>query len=102
MDAKKVKKLVEDDADIVILDVRNEYELENGAIPKSINIPLKEIAGKIVQGTLPFDKTQTIIVSCQTGGRSRVALMMLRSAGYKAENLDGGYEAWRKQHKPLP
>ena len=71
-----------------LLDVREEYEYQDGHIKGAINIPLREILEK--KDTLPKDKD--IYVYCRSGHRSADAVNFLKSLGFeKVHNVEGGF-----------
>ena len=71
-----------------LLDVREEYEYQDGHIKGAINLPLREILEK--KDTLPKDKD--IYVYCRSGHRSTDAVNFLKSLGFeKVHNVDGGF-----------
>ena len=71
-----------------LLDVREEYEYQDGHIKGAINLPLREILEK--KDTLPKDKD--IYVYCRSGHRSADAVNFLKSLGFeKVYNVDGGF-----------
>ena len=71
-----------------LLDVREEYEYQNGHIKGAINLPLREILEK--KDTLPKDKD--IYVYCRSGHRSADAVNFLKSLGFeKVHNIEGGF-----------
>ena len=82
--------------EIILVDVRNEFELEYGQISKEqILIPLPELAQKISE--LEKYKEQELVVYCRTGGRSARATAFLQSQGFTgAKNLVGGILAYRE------
>ena len=72
----------------LLLDVREEYEYQDGHIKGAINLPLREILEK--KDTLPKDKD--IYVYCRSGHRSADAVNFLKSLGFeKVHNVDGGF-----------
>lgn len=71
------------------VDVRSPGEFANGTIPGSINIPVDEMRERHTEIA-----NMKVIVNCQVGQRGHVATMLLRSLGYDAKNLDGGYLTW--------
>ena len=71
------------------VDVRTASEFSNGTIPGSINIPVDELRERHSE-----IGNKKVIVNCQVGQRGHVATMLLRSLGYEAKNLDGGYLTW--------
>lgn len=83
-------------ADKVLLDVREDYEAEEGMLKGARNIPTAEIADRLAE--LPKDKE--IVCYCNTGVRAEMAYLTLMENGYTARYLlanltvkpDGGYE----------
>ena len=71
-----------------LLDVRENYEYQDGHIKGAINLPLREILEK--KDILPKDKD--IYVYCRSGHRSADAVNFLKSLGFeKAHNIEGGF-----------
>ena len=71
-----------------LLDVREEYEYQDGHIKGAVNLPLREILGK--KDSLPKDKD--IYVYCRSGHRSADAVNFLKSLGFeKVHNIEGGF-----------
>lgn len=79
-----------DSGEVVALDVREPDEWAAGHIAGSVHIPLGELAAR--QAEIPTDLP--LVVVCRSGGRSAQASSMLIRAGYPAENLAGGLQAW--------
>ncbi len=72
----------------LLLDVRNESELENnGRLKDSVNIPLDSLRERMTE----LSKDQPIIVSCHSGQRSYIAERLLKQEGYAVKNLDGAF-----------
>ncbi len=76
--------------DQAILDVRTPAEMQTGAIPGSINIPLDDLRERLAE--LPKDKE--LLVSCQVGLRGYLACRILDQHGYTCRNLSGGYKTY--------
>lgn len=74
----------------LLLDVREPSEHAANCIEGALLLPLRQLPTKL--GTLPKD--QPVVVHCKSGGRSAIAVAMLRVAGYDAHNLSGGIQAW--------
>ena len=71
-----------------LLDVREEYEYQDGHIKGAINLPLREILSQ--KDTLPKDRD--IYVYCRSGHRSADAVNFLKSLGFeKVHNIEGGF-----------
>ena len=78
-------------ADLVLLDVRNPRELEDGAIPGALNVPLASLVQRIDE----LDPARPIVVYCASGYRSMIAASRLSAAGFAdVSDLLGGYAAW--------
>ena len=74
----------------VIIDVRSEAEFYSGHIQNSINIPLGELASKIMQFK---DKDQPIITCCASGIRSASAAKIFSAKGYSNVVNGGGWSS---------
>lgn len=90
---KELKELIDKKESFHLIDVREPYELENGTIPTSINIPLEDLPEKLKSSN--FSKEDKLIFYCRTGGRSRVATEIAISLGFvNSINLVGGIYSW--------
>lgn len=77
--------------DIILLDVREEWEHEHYNIG-GINIPL----GELIPRHTELNKSSTLIIYCEKGIRSAIAIQRLE--GYRftdMHNLEGGMSKWR-------
>ena len=77
--------------DIQIIDIREQYEYENGNID-AIHIPMDDI----LKSTKKIDTSKQVIIYCQTGRRAAAVIYMLnKKYGFKnIFNLEGGYTAY--------
>ena len=73
-------KMMKDEKNYIILDVRRPDEYAAGHIPRAINVPNEEI-GTVEISELP-DKSQLILVYCRSGRRSKEASEKLVKLGY--------------------
>ena len=73
-------KMMKDEKNYIILDVRRPDEYAEGHIPGAINVPNEEI-GTAEIPELP-DKSQLILVYCRSGRRSKEASKKLVKLGY--------------------
>ncbi len=81
-------------APLLLLDVREPHELEISHLEGARNIPLGELAARLSD----LDSAQEIVLFCKMGSRSRRALELLVSAGFrKVKHLKGGINAWAKE-----
>jgi hydroxyacylglutathione hydrolase len=79
--------------DLQVVDVRNPGEVETGAIPGAINIPVAQLTGRLGE----LDPTVPTVVYCAGGYRSSVAASLLRQRGFAdVSDILGGYEAWNQ------
>ncbi len=80
-----------------IIDVREDDEVAQIAVPGATHIPLGTLRDKAA--TLPKDGQ--FLFLCQSGQRSAMATQFLRGEGYTgATNIKGGIIAW--YHAGLP
>ncbi|HEY6273477.1 MAG TPA: MBL fold metallo-hydrolase [Terriglobales bacterium] len=81
----------------VILDVRNTSEFRAGHIPGALHIPL----GRIPEASGSLSRDSRIVVHCQGGGRSPIALSVLRKIGFHdVANFAGGFSDYHGQGLP--
>ena len=88
---KQLKRMIKENTDIQLLDVRSVQEYNEGYINGAILIPLFELEKKAEK--ILKNKNQKIIVYCKSGIRSIKAIEILIKKGYtKLYNLEGGIE----------
>ena len=86
VEANNIENLVKNKE--FLLDVREEYEYQEGHIKGAVNLPLREILSQ--KDSLPKDKD--IYVYCRSGHRSADAVNFLKSLGFeKVRNIEGGF-----------
>ena len=86
--------------DAQILDVRTAGEYQSGHIANALQanwLDPKEFKNR----TQHLDKSKTVYIYCQSGGRSASAQEVLIQAGFKVLNLEGGMSNWRMQQMPI-
>ena len=76
--------------DVVLVDVREQYEWDAGHSPRARSLPMSELNVRLSE--LPHD--QTLAVVCHAGSRSARVASALIEAGYDATNVEGGMLAW--------
>ncbi len=90
-----VKKMVEDNDDVVIIDVREESEWEQGHLPNAIHLSKGVIERDIEKAV--YDRNQKLVLYCGGGFRSALAADNLQKMGYtKVLSMDGGFTAWKE------
>ena len=76
---------------LVVLDVREGWEVEIAAVEGSVHLPMAEVPRRHTE--LPRDRE--IVVLCHHGMRSAMVADYLRSAGFpRVLNLTGGIDRW--------
>lgn len=80
-----------DPATMLLLDVREPIEVENGKLEGSINISVNKLRERMKE--LPKDKL--IWIYCQVGIRGYIAARILNQNGYKTKNVIGGYKLFK-------
>jgi len=95
VDVTEANKMIADNKDLIILDVRTPEETDLGVIPNAIIIDFyndnfdSEIA--------KLDKSKPYLVYCRSGGRSVSASNKMIDAGFSdVTNMKGGYTEWSK------
>ena len=96
--ATELKTLIDNNEDIQIIDVREQFEYDIARIPNAKLIPLGEVVNRICE----IDKDKTTIVQCKGGVRSARAIDFLKAAGFEGRliNLRGGIGAWSNDVDP--
>jgi len=75
----------------VVVDVREEWEYEEGHIEGSVNIPTSLIVEEFRQ----IPKDQNVFIICEHGVRSRHVFHFLKEMGYeKIVDVSGGMSMW--------
>ena len=85
----ELKKMLKN-KEVVLVDVREPYEVEICNIKGSLFIPMNEIPQNIEQ----LDKGKKYAVMCHSGVRSLYVSNYLNSLGYSTLNVTGGIERW--------
>lgn len=88
---EQVKKALDSDKKIVLIDVRTAAEYRCGHISGSLNIPLDEI--REIQDIVD-DRHANIFLYCQTGKQSGCARSVLMYLGYTQVVNIGGVRDW--------
>ncbi|WP_243298084.1 rhodanese-like domain-containing protein [Bacillus litorisediminis] len=92
----EVKKLLEEDETLNLIDVREDDEVAQGMIPEAVHIPMGEIPDNLDK----LDKNQEYIIICRSGRRSENVSHFLQDQGYKVRNMVGGMLAYKGETKP--
>ena len=80
-----------DPTQIILIDIRENPELEQGKIPGAYHIPRGVLEGSIHMVSPPTDRP--LVIYCASGTRSALAASTLQTMGYTAAySLGGGFQ----------
>ncbi|HLH63430.1 MAG TPA: molybdopterin-synthase adenylyltransferase MoeB [Ktedonobacteraceae bacterium] len=89
-----------DDREIVLVDVREKIEWNEGHIPGAIHVPRGYLELQIEEA-VP-DKSKTVVLYCAGGVRSLMAGATLKQMGYdNAISMSGGFGQWKASGFPF-
>ena len=91
--AEEAKKIMDSGEEHIVLDTREQDEVDEGHIPNAILIPYTEIENKAIE--LIPDKDKLILVYCRSGRRSKIAAESLAKLGYTNVKEFGGIIDWQ-------
>lgn len=92
MQKETLTQLQAENADILLLDIREAEELDSVPTAEgATHMPMGKVFTEASKDNLPKDKH--IIVFCRTGGRASVVERELRERGYHIDSIEGGIEA---------
>jgi len=84
----------------LVLDVREDKEVQGGKIKGSRHITLGQLPSKLAE--LEKSKQAPVLIYCRSGSRSGYASQILTKAGFEdVSNLAGGILAWESANLPV-
>ena len=83
-------------AGALVLDVREQDEVDTGMIPGSRHVPV----GAVIADPSALALAGPVVVVCKVGVRARRAAEALRAVGVEASVLAGGLDAWPETVRP--
>ena len=82
---------------VLLIDVREPYEVEIAGVKGAELIPMRQIP----ENAHSFPRDEHLLIMCHHGGRSLKVTEYLRAQGYTAvSNIAGGIDAWAEQIDP--
>jgi rhodanese-related sulfurtransferase len=95
---EELKALLDSNSDVVVLDVREPWEIETASLAGSTNIPMGDIPARFSQ---ELDPEKHIVVICHHGVRSMNVTAWLRQHGFDdVQSLRGGIDRWSREIDP--
>ena len=92
-------RLINNNDDALIIDVRTSAEFGKGHIRGARNMPIATLKDKL--GSLPQNKDTAVLAYCNSGASSNSACRMLSKSGYSnVHNIAGGINAWLEAKLP--
>jgi rhodanese-related sulfurtransferase len=86
--------------DALILDVREDKEVQGGKLKGARHITLGQLPSKLSE--LEKSKQSPVLIYCRSGSRSGYASQILTKAGFSdVSNLAGGILAWESANLPV-
>lgn len=92
INAEQAKRIMDENTDYIILDVRTQAEYDTGHIAGALLLPNENIGTEDIE-MLP-DKAQLILIYCRSGNRSKQASEKLVKLGYTSIYEFGGVNDW--------
>ncbi|MFL6286335.1 MAG: rhodanese-like domain-containing protein [Pyrinomonadaceae bacterium] len=95
----ELRRMIEERADLQVLDVRRPVEYVAGHAPHAVSAPL---GPRLREDASGLDSSRPIAVICAGGYRSSAATSMLRPLGFRRlYNVEGGTSAWLAAGYPV-
>src|SRR5579883_3447255 len=100
VDVREVDTALKSEENLILLDVREKEEWDEGHLPGAIFLPRGFLEVK-VEKTIA-DKNSRVIVYCAGGTRSAFAAKTLQQLGYSnVVSMAGGYGEWKNNGFPF-
>lgn len=93
---QELQKLMNNNEQIALVDVREKAERVMASIKRSIHIPMMTIPHQLEL----FNKDEPVYIFCHSGVRSAQACLYLEQQGFDSINIIGGIHAWSLEIDP--
>jgi rhodanese-related sulfurtransferase len=96
--ARDLARLKSEESGVILLDVREPWELATAHIAGSTHIPMGDVPSRAFQ---ELDPEAHIVTVCHAGVRSLNVALWLRNQGFdKVQSLSGGIDSWSREIDP--
>lgn len=93
----ELKRRLDSGESLIVIDVREDWELAITRVPFATHIPMDEIIERVDE----IPKDRQVVFMCKAGGRSAQVASYLATRGYPDSlNLEGGILNWARQVDP--
>lgn len=94
IESMDVQELRERLGEVMLIDVRQRSEWDEGHIPGAVHFE----GGRVAWEELPFPHDRPLAIQCSSGNRSMSVSSVLRRRGYRnVIQVEGGLRAWEKK-----
>ena len=90
---EEAKRMMDEQEDAVVLDVREQDEYDEKHIPGAVLLPVGSINKETAAAAIPEQDT-VVLVYCRSGNRSKTASQTLVNLGYTNVYEFGGINDW--------
>ena len=87
----ELEEIMDKDTNILIIDVREDEEVQLGMIEDALHISLQNIPNAVDK----LQKSKHYVLVCKSGVRSYTAALFLKEKGFKVSNMVGGMLDWQ-------
>lgn len=88
----EVREMQQRGEPMVLLDVRDQAEVNLGKVPGAVHISRGTLEGK-VEAAIP--REANVVIYCASGNRSALAALTMKEMGYEhVASLAGGFRDW--------
>lgn len=99
IDVQSVKRMLDQQDDFLLLDVREADEHQTARIEGATLIPMSQMMQRA--GELAPHRDRRVVVHCHHGGRSAQVANWLRGQGFsQVQNMEGGIDQWSVEVDP--
>lgn len=93
LSASEAYRMMQQNSELVVLDVRTDQEYARGHLPKAVLLPYDLVDERTTESVIPSTATP-VLVYCRSGRRAELAAQALTELGYTNVYNIGGIESW--------